>query len=55
MKGNAIERMGQLPRSQVREASEVLKTRHASLARELVRRDAQIARHLGDLELRGCG
>jgi phosphate transport system protein len=41
---DAIERMGILARSQVIQAREAFKTRHVSLARDLVRQDAEINR-----------
>jgi phosphate transport system protein len=41
---DALERMGQLARSQVAEAKEVLAGRNADLARDLVRQDAEINR-----------
>jgi phosphate transport system protein len=40
----AIERMGQLARSQVLQAKEAFKTRHVALAQDLVRQDAGINR-----------
>jgi phosphate transport system protein len=39
-----IERMGQLARQQVSQAKEAFKTRHVSLAQDLVRQDAEINR-----------
>jgi phosphate transport system protein len=41
---DSIERMGQLARSQVTQAKEAFKTRHVSLAQDLVRQDAEINR-----------
>jgi phosphate transport system protein len=40
----ALERMGQLVRSQVSQAREAFKTRHVSLAQDLVRQDAEVNR-----------
>ncbi|HWD86297.1 MAG TPA: phosphate signaling complex protein PhoU, partial [Solirubrobacteraceae bacterium] len=40
----ALERMGQLARSQVSQAKEAFKTRHVSLAQDLVRQDAEVNR-----------
>ena len=40
----AIERMGQLARSQVVQAKEAFKTRHVALAQDLVRQDTEINR-----------
>jgi phosphate transport system protein len=40
----ALERMGQLVRSQVSQAKEAFKTRHVSLAQDLVRQDAEVNR-----------
>jgi phosphate transport system protein len=41
---DAIERMGALARQQVAQARDALKTRHVSLARDLVRQDAEVNR-----------
>jgi phosphate transport system protein len=41
---DAIERMGRLARQQVAQAKEAFKTRHVSLAQDLVRQDAEINR-----------
>jgi phosphate transport system protein len=41
---DAIERMGALARQQVAQARDALKTRHVSLARDLVRQDADVNR-----------
>jgi phosphate transport system protein len=41
---DAIERMGVLVRSQVAQARDAFKTRHVSLARDLVRQDAEVNR-----------
>jgi phosphate transport system protein len=40
----SLERMGQLVRSQVSQAKEAFKTRHVSLAQDLVRQDAEVNR-----------
>jgi len=40
----SLERMGQLARSQVSQAKEAFKTRHVSLAQDLVRQDAEVNR-----------
>jgi phosphate transport system protein len=40
----ALERMGQLARSQVSQAKEAFQTRHVSLAQDLVRQDAEVNR-----------
>ncbi|HET9721022.1 MAG TPA: phosphate signaling complex protein PhoU [Solirubrobacteraceae bacterium] len=40
----ALERMGQLVRSQVSQAKEAFKSRHVSLAQDLVRQDAEVNR-----------
>jgi phosphate transport system protein len=41
---DSIERMGQLARQQVAQAREAFKTRHVSLARDLVRQDVEVNR-----------
>ena len=51
---DAIERMGQLARSQVSQAKDALRTRNVELAQDLVRQDAEINRaQPRDLQARG--